>query len=208
MLCCGLRIVQNCLKGQPEKTNLNIKCGKPIFVVSFKNIKLIVLATILLTLTASLFCLGIFVAAVKIKLNIGILINMISQNEGNFLPIVFAIPSLLCLFLNIGILYLLYAAFAPKQRGVVNLMMYIVVLAILIMVLIILMLCIVILAHVYASNEHLHNGIIDAMKNYSTQSDIKRHIDRMQIEYQCCGSKKYDEWYDIQWYDTNMMKPG
>lgn len=30
----------------------------------------------------------------------------------------------------------------------------------------------------------------------------------MQIEFQCCGSKKYDEWYNIQWYDTSLIKKG
>lgn len=133
---------------------------------------------------------------------------MISKNEGNFLPTVFVVPALLCLLLNVGIIYLIYAAFKPEQRGIINLVMYSVVLASIVVVGIILLICIIILAHVYASNEQLHNGIIDAMRNYSTQSDIKQNIDMMQIDYQCCGSKKYDEWYDIQWYDTNMVKPG
>lgn len=208
MFCCGLRIIKSCLKSQPEKTNLNIKCGKPIFVIDFKKVKLIMLATILLAIATILFCLGIFVAAVQIKLKIGVLINMISKNEGNFLPTVFVVPALLCLLLNIGIMYLIYAAFKPEQRGVINLVMYFVVLICLVVVVIILLICIIILAHVYASDADMHNGIIDAMMNYSSQSDIKQYIDMMQIDYQCCGSKKYDEWYDIQWYDTNMVKPG
>lgn len=206
MLCCGMRIIQDCLRGQPEKTNLKITCGKPIYVINYKTIKIITTATALLATVIIIDCLGIFIKAVKLKLTIGVLINMISKNEGNFLPIVYVVPALLCFSITVGMLYLIYAAFAPEQRRFTNLVMYIVILVSLVAVVIILLVCIIILAHVYAANEHLHNGIIDAMKNYSTQSDIKQQIDMMQIGYQCCGSKKYDEWYDIQWYDTNLVK--
>lgn len=208
MFYCGMRIIQNCLKGDPEKTNLKITFGKPIYVVNYQKIKIITIATILLAITILLECLRIFMDAIDIKLSIGLLINMISKNEGNFLPTIFVVPALLCLFLGIGILYLVYAAHRPEEQRIINMVMYVAVLICLIVVLIIFVICIIILAHVYAANEQLHNGIIDAMKNYSTQTDIKKQIDMMQIEYQCCGSKKYDEWYEIQWYDTNVVKPG
>lgn len=208
MLCCGMKIIGDCLRGHPEKTNLKITCGKPIYVVSYKSIKIITVASILLAIIIIMDCISIFIKAVKIKLTIGLLINMISKNEGNFLPTVFVIPALLCLFLNAGMLYLIYAAFSPNERRFTNIIMYIMILLCLITIITIILICIIILAHVYAENEHLHNGIIDAMKNYSTESDIKQQIDMMQIEYQCCGSKKYDEWYDIEWYDTNLVKPG
>lgn len=206
MLCCGMRIIQDCLRGQPEKTNLKITCGKPIYVVNFKTIKIIAISTVILAAIIVIDCLGIFIKAVNLKLTIGVLINMISLNEGNFLPILYVVPALLCLFLNAGMVYLIYAAFAPEERRFINMVMYSVTLICLVVVIITLLVCIIILAHVYAANDHLHDGIIEAMKKYSTQSDIKQQIDMMQIENQCCGSKKYDEWYNIQWYDTNLVK--
>lgn len=201
-----MKLIQNSLRSEPEKTNLKIKLGKPIYVINYQKIKIITTVTTLLSIIAILDCITIFISAVKIKLSIGLLINMISKNEGNFLPTIYVVPALLCIFLNAGILYLIYAAFIPEDRTLINLVMYIVVLVCLAVLVIIFLICIIILVHVYGANEQLHNGIIDAMRNYSTESDIKQQIDMMQIEYQCCGSKKYDEWYDIEWYDTNMVK--
>lgn len=208
LMCFGMKLIQECIRGHPDQTNLKVTCGKPIYVVSFKTIKIITVATILFSVITIFDCMQIFINAIKIKLTIGILINMISKNEGNFLPTVFVVPALLCIFLNAGILYFIYLSHAQDQRPYTNLMMYIMVLVCLLVEKIIIVICIIILAHVYAANEQLHNGIIDAMRNYATQSDIKLQIDMMQIEYQCCGSKKYDEWYDIQWYDANMVKAG
>ncbi|KAK9700654.1 Tetraspanin family [Popillia japonica] len=43
------------------------------------------------------------------------------------------------------------------------------------------------------------------MKNYSKDSNIKADIDLMQIENDCCGSNNYTDWYDIKWYDANLI---
>lgn len=203
-----MRSIPSCLRGQPQETWLNIKCARPIYVVSFETVKIIAVLTSLAALLGIIYCIAIFISAIKISLRIGLLINMISKNEGNVLPTLFALPALGCLIINIAMIYLIYLAFRPKVQKLVNWLMYILILVNVIVAFIIFVVCIVILAHVYASNEQMHNGIIDAMRNYSSESDIKEQIDNMQIEFQCCGSKKYDEWYDIEWYDINMVKSG
>lgn len=191
-----------------EQSNLNIKCGKPVYVVSFPGIKIMTVVTVIINVIATIYCLGIFYTAVSIKVNIGALINMVTKNDGDVLPTLFALPALLCLKLNIAVIYLLYRAFAPEERKWTNMILFGLVLTYLASLLIILIVCILVLTHVYGSHEKLHDGIIDAMMNYSSDSSIKQKVDLMQIEFQCCGSKKYDEWYDIQWYDPSLIKPG
>lgn len=208
MFCCGARLLSKCLTKGKEETTLIIRCGKPVFVVQYRTIKFITTITVLAILFTILYCLGIFVSAVKIKLNIGILINMISPNDGDVLPTLFAMPALLCLLLNVIALCMLRGAFKRKIRSWFNNLFYAFILVYLASLLVIIVVAITILTHVYGTHQKLHDGITDAMKNYSTDSQIKKQVDMMQIEFQCCGSKKYDEWYDIQWFDSSLVKAG
>ncbi|KAF5284600.1 hypothetical protein FQR65_LT02426 [Abscondita terminalis] len=63
-----------------------------------------------------------------------------------------------------------------------------------------------VLSHAYSLHEHLHDGITEAMSNYNNNSQFKLRIDKLQMKFQCCGSKHFDEWYNITWYDSNLMK--
>lgn len=61
------------------------------------------------------------------------------------------------------------------------------------------------------------------MSNYSTDGNTKKTIDRLQVnfihhsltasdcsnfkvEFQCCGSRNYSDWYYVEWYDSNFIK--
>lgn len=201
--------MQYCLKNRSTKnTNLDIKCGKFIFVVEYSTIKIITTITVLAILLSIIYCLGIFLTATKIKLHIGELINMVSKRDGDVLPTLFALPALLCLLLNFVALFLIYRVFGDDKRDWLNSVMYVFILVCLATIIIICVVCVIILTHIYGKHEKLHDGIKDAMKNYSSNSQIKKEVDLMQIEFQCCGSKKYDEWYDIKWMDTSLEKEG
>lgn len=70
------------------------------------------------------------------------------------------------------------------------------------------LICIFVLMHTYSSHEEVHDGIITAMQNYSKDSLTKVKVDMMQVENACCGSKNYTDWYDIKWYDANLINTG
>lgn len=208
MFCCGLQLLTKCLKSGAEESMLIIRCGKPIFLVQYRTIKFITTVTVLAILITMLYCIGIFITSVKIKLRIGVLINMVSPKDGDVLPTLFAMPALMCLLLNGLALWLLHGLFKRETRKWFNTIVYGFVLVCLASIGVVLVVCITILTHVYGKHERLHDGIVDAMNNYSTDSKIKKEVDLMQIEFQCCGSKKYDEWYDIKWLDTSLVKAG
>lgn len=207
MFLCGIKLL-NCLNKDGEESSLIIRCGKPVLYVEYRAIKIIAVITILTAIFAIIYCVSIFVAAVKIKLDVGVLINMVTRKDGDILPTLFALPALLCLLLNGGTLLLIHKTFRKQKRPWLNTILYVFVLVCLASILIIIIFCITVLTHIYGKHQKLHDGIIDAMKNYSTNSKIKREVDLMQIEFQCCGSKKYDEWYDINWLDSSLIKAG
>lgn len=212
MLCCGLKILRECAKRRRNKaTDLIVKNGKPVLVISYTTLLRLIFGTIALTCLIVLYCISIFVAALHTKLDIGAYINMISEHkDGDVLPMLFAIPAMICLILSFGAAYLVFKCLrSPKTKSfTLNKCLFIYVFVCLGGILSILVFCNIILTHIYGDHSKLHNGIADAMSKYSLNSKIKSDVDNMQVEFQCCGSKSYDEWYKIQWYDPNLMKKG
>jgi len=44
--------------------------------------------------------------------------------------------------------------------------------------------------------------LLSALKNYSHVSVEKSRIDRMHMNFKCCGSRGYTDWWEIQWCTT------
>ncbi|RZC40535.1 KRR1 small subunit processome component -like protein, partial [Asbolus verrucosus] len=150
----------------------------------------------------------LFVSAVQIRSHLGYFINMISSGDGNVLPSLQAVPVLFFLLINVVMCFNIYMAFDQIERPGLNRIMFLMVIIgfILLIVLFIIIICVI--SHAYSEHQSLHDGIVTAMNNYSTSTVYKSQIDRLQIEFQCCGSKKYDEWYTIKWLDPSLEQEG
>lgn len=197
------------VKKPPEEAGdvaLVIKHGKLVRVVSFKTIKFLTGVSAALLISNIIFSLKLFSSSVNITTYLGAYINMISKGDGHFLPSLQAIPVLFFLILDVALMYFVYKLFDPEVKPNLNRIMFVLIMVSLILILATLVLLFVIIGHIYGTHEKLHNGIIQAMSNYSSNSIYKSQIDRLQIEFQCCGSKKYDEWYNITWYDPSLSK--
>ncbi|ESO06981.1 hypothetical protein HELRODRAFT_171017 [Helobdella robusta] len=48
-------------------------------------------------------------------------------------------------------------------------------------------------------------GMIEAMKLYKSNPEYKQAIDRVQIEYSCCGSDKYSDWFQVAWISDEFV---
>lgn len=96
--------------------------------------------------------------------------------------------------------------FNTEKQPKSNWILFILIIIDVVLVFITFILIIYILSHSYSSHDELHSGITKAMGNYASNSFYKVKIDRLQIEFDCCGSKKYDEWYSIKWYDEKLTK--
>nr|XP_023017754.1 photoreceptor outer segment membrane glycoprotein 2-like [Leptinotarsa decemlineata] len=183
-----------------------VKCGRPEFDVTFRTIKLLTAMSLSLIILCILFSLKLFASSIGIRKHLGQYINMVSEGDGSKLPVLQAIP-VLCFFLvDVAFVFFIFKIFDRKKQNKFNWFLYILLMMSVALICITFILLIVVLSHVYSENEGLHNGIVEAMNNYSGNSLYKKRIDRLQIEFQCCGSKKYDEWYNIKWYDTSLVK--
>lgn len=198
------------IKVTPNKTQLpiSVKFGKPVIQVSFSTIKFFSGLGIILVIGSICFALRLFYSAVAIRNHLGYFLNIISKGEGNILPSLQALPVFIFLCINITIIVILSKMFERRKQPKLNWLMFLLIMVSLLLISIVLILLVAILSYSYKEHTQLHNGILEAMENYSTDSWYKEQIDRLQIEFQCCGSKKYDEWYSITWYDTNLARKG
>lgn len=185
---------------------VRVAFGKPVCKVSFGSIKFITTVAITIFILNTFYCLHLFSSAIHIKNNLGNFINMISKRDGHILPSLQALPPLIFLILDMTFIVLVLKLFKTEKQRKLNWILFILIIVHIFFILITCILIIYVLSHSYSSHKELHNGITEAMKNYSSNSWYKVQIDRLQIEFNCCGSKKYDEWYSIPWYDEKLSK--
>ena len=49
--------------------------------------------------------------------------------------------------------------------------------------------------------DNLYHSIDSAILEYNRSYQAKLSVDTLQLDYECCGSRKYDEWFDVRWQD-------
>lgn len=196
------------LKNPIKKTDTSIKVafGKPVYTVTFGTIKVITGIAITLLIMNIFYCLDLFNSAIYMKNHLGDFINMISRGDGHVLPSLQAIPTLMFLILNVTFVYFVLKLFTRKKQPRFNWVLFLFIIIDLLTIIITFILITYVLSHSHSSHQGLHSGISEAMANYSSNSFYKMKIDRLQIEFNCCGSKKYDEWYNISWLDDKLAK--
>lgn len=191
-----------------ETHRKNIKYGFPVLTAGFKKIKAITSCLTIILVINLIYSCKLFISSIRIRIHLGYFINMISTGDGDVLPSLQAVPVLLLFLIDMAMLFVLYFAFGQMERSTLNLFMLITVLVRFFLLIVTLIIVICIMAHIYSAHVSLHDGITTAMKNYSTNLLYKRQIDELQIEFQCCGSKKYDEWYTTKWMDASLEQEG
>ena len=64
---------------------------------------------------------------------------------------------------------------------------------------------IVCIVHVGELQDSLASGILTAMKSYKNDLTTKEEMDTLQIEYECCGSKAYQDWFHVAWVHPDYL---
>lgn len=181
--------------------------GKPILKVSFRTIRYIAIFSSAYIFITIMYIFSLLIECITVKYHVGDFVDMV-DTDGYVLPTGLAIPSLLGLLLCVLSLWFIYKTCRCDyvKRPGLNRLFFLFIIFIVACVCLIFIISIMLLAHSYSAHESLHDGITEAMSNYGLDSTFKRHMDMLQVEFQCCGSKKYSEWFNITWYDVNMVK--
>jgi len=43
------------------------------------------------------------------------------------------------------------------------------------------------------------------MKQYESRLKVKTAIDRLQMEFECCGSSSYKDWWEVGWWGVRWL---
>ncbi|XP_055956988.1 photoreceptor outer segment membrane glycoprotein 2-like [Patella vulgata] len=65
-------------------------------------------------------------------------------------------------------------------------------------------------AHRNFLGDAFKKGLLSSMKLYKENETVKEMIDRTQLEFRCCGSTSYKDWFEVSWIngeDINMEHP-
>lgn len=54
----------------------------------------------------------------------------------------------------------------------------------------------------------LGDGLLAGMKKYKEEAEFKPEIDYLQMNYKCCGSDSYKDWYDVTWVSSKYLDKG
>lgn len=186
--------------------NLKPKNGVPLFIFKYDTIYLIILGMIVLHLCSIVYGFILFSIATNIKDNLGNYLSMVTS-DGFLLAFLVAMPPLAIIVLDcVCIFFVIKMIYNNRDRNMgLNQILFIMSILCFASALIAFIFSIIALSHSHAKHEKLHDGIRDAMDNYSLDSTIKSQLDKMQITFQCCGSKSYTEWYEIRWFDVNFI---
>ncbi|KAB0799259.1 hypothetical protein PPYR_07139 [Photinus pyralis] len=157
-----------------------LEWSKAFFNLQNKDVQHITYATITVNVVVLLYSIVLFSYALQIRASIGVFINMVTEKDALTSDI--------------------------SRNSQVSALMYSLPFIILGTICSMSIVCIMIISHVYSKHEALHDGIMEAMNNYSSNSEFKMSIDKLQLQFDCCGSKHYNEWYTIPWYDSNLIK--
>lgn len=54
----------------------------------------------------------------------------------------------------------------------------------------------------------LGDGLLAGMKKYKEETVFKPEIDYLQMNYKCCGSDSYKDWYEVTWVSSKYLDTG
>ncbi|XP_046571098.1 photoreceptor outer segment membrane glycoprotein 2-like isoform X2 [Haliotis rubra] len=60
-------------------------------------------------------------------------------------------------------------------------------------------------AHRGIIQTSLHQGLYTALKMYKSDQGIKAAVDRLQLDFRCCGSKIYSDWFHVSWVSNKYL---
>jgi peripherin-2 len=60
-------------------------------------------------------------------------------------------------------------------------------------------------SHRSVIEDSLKNGLFSVMKLYKKDMEFKVLIDKLQIQYRCCGSNRYEDWFSISWVNEDFV---
>lgn len=140
-----------------------------------------------------------------IKLAVQRYYSLVTSYDGDTLPYMLVGLGLAAAVLNGiagAILFLQVGLEKRKTLSIVTLVLIFCNLLVIVALLAAGMMCFTHIKHLSASFK---GGLMEAMKKYKDDQQIKEEFDLLQLTFACCGNEKYTDWFHIPWIHTDYL---
>ncbi|XP_072929493.1 RDS/peripherin-like protein xRDS35 [Epargyreus clarus] len=167
---------------------------------TFNNIRMLLMACMPIVI---FYLIWLVNTSEGIRSEEGSLLDLVCWPDGNAIPVVIALGSIIAVVIELYGLYQLFKAGLPKTEYDVTNGLYYYVWALIIMIIIFLAIMFYSGLQSAIIRAKIKGGITKAMLRYASHLPSKVAIDRLQTRFRCCGRVDYEEWFYIPWFTTS-----
>lgn len=166
-----------------------------------------ILGLVICFIDAILAVAGVIVAALSVYLSSHLETNMkfLHDYDTGTVPTFLLIVGIAMLILGSLFSKAAFDSAFPDSRGRFQSFLVFFLAAKFIMTVIVFSASMVCFTHRSVIDESLKNGLYSVMRLYKKDMEIKVLIDKLQIQYMCCGSENYVDWFKTSWVNEEFL---
>ena len=134
-----------------------------------------------------------------VKISVEGFMHLVEDYDGDTFPYLMIGVGLFSLILNGGAGFLFFMSNNPKKREMLRPFYFVYIALASVVAVVILVGGGMCFAHIGHLAESFQNGLTASMDMYRNAPHKKKEIDLLQMNYQCCGSDHYEDWFSIDW---------
>ncbi|CAG2199483.1 PRPH2 [Mytilus edulis] len=140
-----------------------------------------------------------------IKINIDDKLVLMRGYDPDVLPSFLLTVGIIMFVTNLVMAKVCYDSGYPETRGRFQNLLILILLYLFVIIWFIFAASMLCFSHSSEIKDSLKDGITKMMNVYHNEPKAKLLIDRLQLDYHCCGSEKHEEWYAIGWMNMKYI---
>ncbi|GFS27029.1 peripherin-2 [Elysia marginata] len=172
--------------------------------------KLMGFSTTLINIVLIFLSIALFVAGIAIRIRIDKRLEIMGDYNPGALPYYLMVTAGLLFLGHMIAAWFCHSAIYVESRSDQHFYFVGVILALITLFIFVVISIIVMAVHSSLIYGALEDGIHNAMKAYKTDLDSKMRVDRLQLQFECCGVKTHKDWFKVSWVNTmyvNVLHP-
>ncbi|RUS87699.1 hypothetical protein EGW08_004540, partial [Elysia chlorotica] len=167
-------------------------------------------STTVINVIILLLSIALFVAGIAIRIRIDKRLEIMGDYNPGALPYYLMVSAALLFLGHLLAVWFCHNATYVETRSEQHYYFVAVILMVIVLFVSVLVCLIVMAVHSSLIYGALEDGIHNAMKAYKTDLDSKMRMDRLQLQFECCGVKSHKDWFKVSWVNTmylNVLHP-
>jgi len=165
------------------------------------------LGIVVLDFLLALFGVTVIGLAIFVKVHLESRMTLMNGYDAEVLPNFLITVGVFMFVIDLATAKLAYDAAYIETRSRVRHLLLVAVVIAFILVWFVLAGSILCFTHRGVIEDSLQNGFKSIMKKYKNDLMSKVTMDRLQQQFQCCGSNSYRDWFRVNWVNEDFLNP-